>query len=119
MPEGIVMIQIDDNIPMPKPPAKLPQLPLGNLELGKSFFVETVGESPQDQTKWEDSIRQKVSRFQKANDPLRFSVRKWITGDSEDPYPAGLAGMRVWRIEDHEQPQPTGASVQSPYDEQL
>ena len=51
--------------------------------------METVGESPQIKRNGRlDSPE--VSRFQKANGPLRFSV-KMDNGRNEDPYPAGFA----------------------------
>lgn len=37
------MIQIDDNIPMPKPPAKLPQLPTGGAGAGQELFCGNGG----------------------------------------------------------------------------
>lgn len=78
---NFMTITIEKNIPMPQR-TRLPELPFGEMEVGDSFLVPLQTQDSQGVA----SLRQRVSRFQRANEPKKFSVVK-----SE-------GGMRVFRI---------------------
>lgn len=74
-------IQIEKNVPVPQR-TRIPALPLGQMEIGDSFRAPIQVADP----KGVASLRQRVSRFQRANPDMRFSVVK--DGDN----------MRVFRV---------------------
>ncbi len=78
---GFMTISIEKNVPIPQR-TRLPELPFGAMEVGDSFLVPLPTEDAQSVA----SLRQRVSRYQRANDPKKFSTVK-----SE-------GGMRVFRI---------------------
>lgn len=78
---SFMTITIEKNVPMPQR-TRLPELPFGEMEVGDSFLVPL----PMDDSQSVASLRQRVSRFQRANDPKKFSTVK-----SE-------GGMRVFRV---------------------
>jgi|13_taG_2_1085334.scaffolds.fasta_scaffold01812_1 hypothetical protein len=78
---SFMTITIEKNVPIPQR-TRLPELPFGDMEVGDSFLVPLQMQDSQSVA----SLRQRVSRYQRANDPKRFSTVK-----SE-------GGMRVFRI---------------------
>ncbi len=74
-------IAIEKDIPMPQR-TRLPELPFGDMEIGDSFLVPLPDQDYQAVA----SLRQRVSRFQRQNEPKKFSTVK------------SDGGMRVFRI---------------------
>jgi hypothetical protein len=74
-------IQIEKHVPMPKR-TKIPELPLGAMEVGDSFVAPING---RDQTEIR-ALRQRISRWQRDRHPMKFSVVR----DGEH--------MRVFRV---------------------
>lgn len=79
---SFMTITIEKNVPMPQR-TRLPELPFGEMEVGDSFLVPLQMQDSQSVA----SLRQRVSRFQRRNEPKKFSTVK-----SE-------GGMRVFRVE--------------------
>ncbi len=75
-----MQIQIDKHIPIPKR-TKIPDLPLGDMEIGDSFLAPINAQSEVEVR----ALRQRVSRWQRGL-TSRFSVVR-----SEE-------GMRVFRV---------------------
>ena len=72
-------IQIEKGVALPaKKSTRGSKYPFGQMEAGDSFYVEGVKPSTMSNT---------ASRFAKANEGFKFSVR----GEGE--------GVRVWRVE--------------------
>ena len=78
---SFMTITIEKNVPMPQR-TRLPELPFGEMEVGDSFLVPLPTQDSQSVA----SLRQRVSRYQRANEPKKFSTVK-----SE-------GGMRVFRV---------------------
>ena len=78
---SFMTITIEKNVPMPQR-TRLPELPFGAMEVGDSFLVPLLTQDSQSGA----SLRQRVSRFQRAHEPKKFSTVK-----SE-------GGMRVFRV---------------------
>lgn len=74
-------ITIEKDVPIPQR-TRLPELPFGEMEVGDSFLVPLQLPDAQGVA----SLRQRVSRYQRANEPKRFST---VQSDG---------GMRVFRI---------------------
>lgn len=74
-------IHIEKNIPIPQR-SRLPDLPFQEMQIGDSFLAP-VGSEDQ---RLINALRQRVSRYQRANPEQRFSVVK----DNDQ--------MRVFRI---------------------
>jgi hypothetical protein len=74
-------IKIEKNVPVPQR-TRIPSLPLDQMEVGDSFAAPIKATDP----KAVSSLRQRVSRFQRVNPQMRFSVV--IDGEN----------MRVFRI---------------------
>lgn len=61
--------KIEKNVPMPVR-SQVPPLPLGELDVGQSFVYELEDERDH------AVIRQRLTRFQKRNPPVRFSMNR-------------------------------------------
>jgi len=79
-------ITIEKGIPLPER-AKLPPLPLAEMEIGDSFLIEIKKHNHY------TALVQQVQRFQKKHLPKKFSIRK---------VPA-TENVRVFRVEDDNQ----------------
>jgi hypothetical protein len=75
-------IKIEKNVPMPTR-SNVPELPLDQMEVGDSFAYELQGDKDY------AVVRQRLTRYQKSNPPVRFSMKK--VSETE---------VRVHRIED-------------------
>lgn len=74
-------IQIEKDIPIPRR-SKLPALPFRDMQVGDSFLAPV----PVENLRLVSTLRQRVSRFQRDNPEMRFSVVR----DGEQ--------MRVFRV---------------------
>ena len=82
-------ITIEKGVPMPVQ-ARLPKLPLAQMEIGDSFLIETKKHNQY------TALTQQIQRFQKKNPPVKFAMRRDPNSDM----------VRVHRVED-KQVQPT------------
>ena len=60
--------EIVNDVPMPKKPASLPKLPLGDMEVGESFLISGIN------LKMKLAIRGRLARYQRSHHPRRFSM---------------------------------------------
>lgn len=74
-------IKIDTDIPLPEAPTKM-EIPLGNMRVGNSVFVE--GETAV-------SVNPTIQRFRKKCPEQSFTARTRKEG--------GVQGVRIWRTE--------------------
>jgi hypothetical protein len=78
-------IKIENDVPLPKKKQKVPDLPLSDMEVGDSF---TMGEQTD---RMKNAIRQRLVRYQKSNQPVKFSM---ITEEN--------GHVRIFRVEDQQ-----------------
>ena len=94
-------ITIEKGIPLPER-AKLPALPLAEMETGDSFLLEIKKHNQY------TALVQQVQRFQKKNLPKKFSIRRVPATES----------VRVFRVEDdHQQAESPSVSPAIPASE--
>jgi len=62
-------IKIDKDVPLPLKPAPTPDMPLAELEVGHSFVLKNIDD------KAKAAIRQKMTRYQNSNPPVRLSMQ--------------------------------------------
>lgn len=79
-------VKIDDNVPLPPRSTFLPDIPLGDMKVGQSCFVEI------DYHKQHGAVRQRVYRFKRKNPGTDFNVLKYTEED-------GRKGVRIYRHE--------------------
>ena len=85
-------ITIEKGVPMPVQ-ARLPKLPLAQMEIGDSFLIETKKHNQY------TALTQQIQRFQKKNPPVKFAIRRDPNSDM----------VRVHRVED-KQAEPSSIS---------